>query len=96
MAYVRLGADTVVLVFDEPLPDGEFAIRRAERNRGCEHETDRCEIPDRNLFEGAVAGRKRDGADVPRGHRCPPDGSPIALEGARDCVEDEALAQSDP
>ena len=96
MTHVRLRANAVVLVFGEPFPGRKFAIRRAERNRGGQHETDRREIADRNLLEDSVARREGDGPDVPGGRRRPPDRPRIALEGARDRVEDEALAQSDP
>ena len=93
---MRLNANAVVFIFDEPRPGGKVAVVGAERDWRCEHESDRCVITDRNRSKRVLSRRDRHGADVPSGACRPPDGLRLTLERRSDCIEDQPLAQPDP
>jgi hypothetical protein len=90
-----LRSDAIIFILDEPRAGREFAIRRAERHRRREHEPDRRAVTDRDVLEVAGARGKCDRPDVARSHRSASYRCGIALEGLRDRVEHEPLAQTD-
>ena len=91
-AHVCLRAHAVELVLDEPSAFGEFAIRRAEGDRGREHRGDRREVANRDLVERLRTRRDGDFADIAGGRCGAPNGRRIARGRRRDRLEHEPFA----
>ena len=91
---MRLYADAVEFVLDEPCIAGELRVSFTVRNRRGQHETDRRAVLHAQLLERSVLRGRGRGANVATGHQASTNTGSVGAERGRDRVEHEPLAQS--